>query len=149
MRLLPPRRWFQFRLSTWLLLIAILCWAMSARPYARSYWSLVSVAPVLGMPRDATVEGRQILGNYPGDLDNPDFPEWLQAAAEPVSSKNRSAQLQLENHVDINPRLRYPAAALLAFIHWKAAGAFRRFVVSHNRDRYNDGHGAGVRTTDC
>jgi len=33
MRFLPPRRWFQFRLSTWFVLVAILGWAMACRPW--------------------------------------------------------------------------------------------------------------------
>src|SRR4051812_3405217 len=28
----PNRRWFQFSLSTWLILVAILCWAMAVGP---------------------------------------------------------------------------------------------------------------------
>jgi hypothetical protein len=35
MRFLPPRRWFQFRLSTWFVLVAILAWAMTHWP---TYW---------------------------------------------------------------------------------------------------------------
>ena len=30
---LPPRRWFQFRLSTWFVLVGILAWAMMCRPW--------------------------------------------------------------------------------------------------------------------
>ncbi len=30
---LPPRRWFQFRLSTWFVLVAILAWAMYLWPW--------------------------------------------------------------------------------------------------------------------
>ena len=33
MPFLSPRRWFQFRLSTWFVLVAILAWAMTCRPY--------------------------------------------------------------------------------------------------------------------
>lgn len=29
----PQRRWFQFRLSTWFVLIAIVAWAMALRPW--------------------------------------------------------------------------------------------------------------------
>jgi hypothetical protein len=32
MRFLPPRRWFQLRLSTWFVLVAILSWGMTCRP---------------------------------------------------------------------------------------------------------------------
>ena len=33
MQFLPPRRWFQFRLSTALVLVGILCWMLACRPY--------------------------------------------------------------------------------------------------------------------
>ena len=33
MQFLPPRRWFQFRLSTAFVLVGILCWMLSCRPY--------------------------------------------------------------------------------------------------------------------
>ncbi len=36
MRFLPSRRWFQFRLSTALVLVGILCWMLSCRPYVVS-----------------------------------------------------------------------------------------------------------------
>ena len=29
MRFLPPRRWFQYRLSTWFVLVGILAWAIA------------------------------------------------------------------------------------------------------------------------
>lgn len=32
MPILPPRRWFQFSLSNWFVLVAILAWAMWLRP---------------------------------------------------------------------------------------------------------------------
>jgi hypothetical protein len=37
MPFLPLRRWFQFRLSTWFVLVAIIAWAMTCRPY---YWEI-------------------------------------------------------------------------------------------------------------
>ena len=33
----PRRRWFQFRLSTWFVLMAILAWAMIEWPWVRLY----------------------------------------------------------------------------------------------------------------
>ncbi len=32
MRFLPRRHWFRFRLSTWFVLLGILCWVMALRP---------------------------------------------------------------------------------------------------------------------
>jgi hypothetical protein len=29
---LPPRRWYQFKLSTWFVLVAIMAWAVALRP---------------------------------------------------------------------------------------------------------------------
>jgi hypothetical protein len=37
----PKRPWFQFRLSTWFVLVAILGWAMATRPYVE-YQSVAS-----------------------------------------------------------------------------------------------------------
>ncbi|MGE0536595.1 MAG: hypothetical protein AB7O68_16615 [Pirellulales bacterium] len=42
MRFLPPRRWFQFRLSTWFVLLAILGWGMTCRPYCTDLLSVVA-----------------------------------------------------------------------------------------------------------
>lgn len=36
MQFLPSRRWFQFRLSTAFVLVGILCWMLSCRPYVVS-----------------------------------------------------------------------------------------------------------------
>ncbi len=33
MPILPPRRWYQFRLTTWFVLVAILGWAMTYWPW--------------------------------------------------------------------------------------------------------------------
>lgn len=30
---LPPRRWFQFRLSTWFVLVGIVAWALVSQPF--------------------------------------------------------------------------------------------------------------------
>lgn len=40
---LPPRRWFQFKLSTWFVLVAILAWAML-------YWPWIETRRELGAP---------------------------------------------------------------------------------------------------
>jgi len=29
----PRRRWFQFKVSTWFVLVGILCWALACRPW--------------------------------------------------------------------------------------------------------------------
>ncbi|MBX9789136.1 MAG: hypothetical protein K2Y37_09495 [Pirellulales bacterium] len=49
MRCLPPRRWLQFRLSTWFVLVAILAWAMATRPYLVAVQG-ASAGPMAGPP---------------------------------------------------------------------------------------------------
>ena len=67
-----PRRWFQFKLSTWFVLVGIVAWAMMLRP-----WGVRIVDPV-GRPvtrADYTAEEWQLLsrsGSYRGgDLQKP------------------------------------------------------------------------------
>ena len=93
------RRWFQFRLSTWLVLIAILAWAMTARPYL-----------VYGLVDAATYS----------------FPSWI--APPPADHADYGYDWPDYAPVGWNPALLYPALALAAFIGWKAAWAIGRRV---------------------
>ena len=52
MRLSPSRRWFQFRLSTWFVLVAILGWAFAVRPVVVfDYHTAILGDPVDHRPR--------------------------------------------------------------------------------------------------
>ncbi len=44
----PPRRWFQYRLTTWFVLVAILAWAMLQRPFLVTSWDQLSTRKILG-----------------------------------------------------------------------------------------------------
>lgn len=99
----PParRRWLQFRLSTLLILTAIVAWGMSCWPF---------VAPN-GEYRQFTEHGligwgeaRPLFGLRLG---------WRRSADDPTK----------EEELGINPRIQLPALALAAFVEWKIAMA--------------------------
>lgn len=49
--LTPHRRWYQFRLTTWFMLVAILAWALTLRP-----WIVTKQTPIrYGLPADEEV----------------------------------------------------------------------------------------------
>jgi hypothetical protein len=89
----PKRRWFRFRLSTVLILTAILAWAMACRPYRTTLW-------------------RQIV--LPNGVPEP--VGWNYSNSGPPGTT--------EYHIPelgLNPKLRWPALALLVFAEWKVA----------------------------
>lgn len=87
------RRWFQFRLSTWLVLVGIVAWAMATRPYVVINDGTESV----------WVHGFGRFIAQPGETH-------IQFGTRQIAVDRRH----------INPRLRWPALALTAFIGWKA-----------------------------
>jgi hypothetical protein len=93
MRPFPPRRWLQFRLSTWFVLVAILGWAMVTRPY----WVRDSFSQFRSGQSAYVTSDR-------GDL--------IPARALMVRPRPR-----------VNPALGWPALALATFLAWKAAWA--------------------------
>lgn len=111
MPLLPSRRWFQFRLSTWFVLVAILAWAMGLRP--RGYVQVYDNPKVL-LHR----------GWWPG----PEHPDYFQLVLQ-------SAQAHSFRGIAIgfgpNPAIVYPFLALAAFVGWKGAWA----IVERRRQR--------------
>lgn len=121
----PRRRWYQFRPSTWFVLVGILAWAMALRPFYKSYDVFEAmVGPELlaqklsSRPPDhlSVDEWKQKLKRAPKfsvDLDNSDVRVWYWRA-----------RLTLR-------RLLFPARALVAFVGWKAA----RLVVERRRNR--------------
>jgi len=116
MRYLPSRRWFQFRLSTWFVLVAILCWAMAIRPWA-TWYTEQGVVRTFGEPK--LPFGARVVWIHGPDEGPPD------AAAIPP------AHLWERNILRVNPRLAWPALALAAFVAWKVAWA----VVERRRTR--------------
>lgn len=91
----PKRRWFRFRLSTVLILTAILAWAMATRPFFVLVATENGRYVVFDPHSSATLkEGRSL---YPDTT--PMVYDW------------------------INPRLKWPALAFAAFLAWKAAWA--------------------------
>lgn len=89
-----PLRWYQFAIGTWLLVVLIVGWALTCRPY----WVMV--------------------------VDSP-------AAVERGSSKSVPDPALFYAHDELNPRLIWPALALVAIATWKAA----RFVQQWNAYR--------------
>lgn len=102
----PTRRWFQFRLTTWFVLVAILAWAMLLGPKADRVfiYRLYHNRP---LPFDAySVKQFKNIGEY--SFGSKSFTK---------SEITRSV---------INPAHFYPALALAAFIGWKVAWAMQR-----------------------
>lgn len=90
----PHRRWFQFRLSTWLVLAEVMAWAMAGRPWEQDDFRTVQIKPGQPVPRDA-------------------FPAWDESVYPNMYNVRR--------RFFVDSPLVYPAAALLAFIAWKSA----------------------------
>ncbi len=101
MKLLPPRRWFRFRLSTWFVLLGILCWFVSTPCNLYRHYSV----------------------NTPGEF------VWLSDTTEPLDEFPENV-FHLHTDIYPNPRLLGPTLALLAFITWKAFWAVRARRVS-------------------
>ena len=106
------RRWFRFRLSTVLILTAIVAWGMACRPHiGLEYWT------------NPLTSRTHVVGYIPEDRDG----SWRFEA----SSWNVSTSRGLIVHVGPNPQLAWPTLALAAFLAWKAAWA----VVERRRRR--------------
>jgi hypothetical protein len=93
----PNRRWFRFRLSTVLILTAIVAWTMAT---PRELW----------IAADHTDELRRI-------------PSWLVVSKAYVEQPPGSAIVCREYAVVLNPNLFWPLGAIAAFLAWKAAWA--------------------------
>jgi hypothetical protein len=101
MRLLPLRRWFQFRLSTWFVLVAILGWAMVVRETTHTYEVRAFDAYRLRSKRDLRVSY-----DSKRDVTTISYRQWRPDA------------------------MAWPALALVAFLSWKAAWAIGSSVGS-------------------
>jgi len=87
----PKKRWFCFHLSTWFVLVAMLCWAMAYRPY------------LADRPIDAAT--------YP-------IAAWIQPTPDNVADLGFDWVDYAP--IGLNPALLEPALALAAFFAWKA-----------------------------
>lgn len=98
MHFLPPRRWFQFRLSTWFILVVILGWAMACQPWI--VHARFGVAP------------RGFASS------TPKLVTFLN-----VKYVRRFTTPYLYDEFGLNRKLGGPALAVAAFLAWKAAWA--------------------------
>ncbi len=113
------RRWFQFRLSTWLVLIAIIAWAMAQRPSADYGYH--------GGPNSATTHGASISFL----LDQPTRAVLKGQGWSPDADDFTLTVTVLTNTtmhwlwVTVGPkRLLLPALALVVFVAWKVSWQF-------------------------
>ncbi|MBX9790712.1 MAG: hypothetical protein K2Y37_17485 [Pirellulales bacterium] len=108
MRYLPSRRWFQFRLSTWFVLVAILAWAMVCWPWVTS---ITEQGVSLGFLHPKLPFGARVTHMRGPDQSPPDAPP------RPVE------HYWERNVLRVNPQLAFPGLGLAAFFAWKAAWA--------------------------
>jgi len=129
MPLLPPRRWFRFRLSTWFVLVALLAWAMTLRPY----YTNGRLFMVLVDPKIAA-EARQ----QPFISNRIDVHNWGMSISEQKARQRNRPEIGFDNYNTrvwywrsrlTLERLAYPALALAAFVGWKTAWALWRSPV--------------------
>ena len=107
---------FQFHLSTWLLLVTLLCWAMAQRPYWEAHRRIMAW-PVDTDRRYATVV-----------VDQPRIEDWRASSpdAELLLDRLRSdrrVNLWQDGYWRPNPRLLWPAVTLAALLCWKGLRA--------------------------
>jgi len=111
----PPRRWFRFRLSTVLILTAILAWAMATRPR-------IGIV-ILQFRRVASERSFDFSAGYIPDLVDKEF--WMIRLYSFTPSEDRGCFV----YFGPNPELAWPTLALAVFISWKVMWAFRERVV--------------------
>jgi hypothetical protein len=117
---LPTRRWFQFSLSTLLILTAIAAWVMAIRPYT------VRKTELIFTPHG---ESPRVISTFAGCYGDPDSDEWLQAGAKIPQPSPGSYEIATSNFP--NRRLAWPALALVCFVAWKSG----RAIVERHRAR--------------
>jgi hypothetical protein len=106
------RRWFQFGLSTVLILTAIAAWAMAIKPF------IVAKTELLFTPRG---ESPRVISTFAGYYGDPGSDEWLQAGAK--ISQPSQGNYTLASYNLPNPRLIRPGLALVGFVAWKVGWA--------------------------
>ncbi|MGE0535985.1 MAG: hypothetical protein AB7O68_13480 [Pirellulales bacterium] len=108
----PKHRWFQFRLSTWFVLVAILAWVMALWPYFDEFEVLVELTKATVRPSTGWIDP-------PYDIPYGGLGQFLWFW---------KLKLSVE-------QLEWPAVALAAFLAWKAAWALGPRVVRRRRAR--------------
>ena len=130
MRFLPPRRWFQFRLSTWFVLVAVL--ALSVRDMLWLTNEIKLQYDIWRAPPNAKrwIEalGRLQAGEKSHDLminepmrGYPSAEDWERMNAREAALKAQRASI--ESRARELPHFLLPVLALAAFLAWKAAWA--------------------------
>jgi hypothetical protein len=92
----PTRRWFRFRLSTVLILTAIVAWGMACRPYIETGTTGAWLNSGDPLPPGARSDGIVV---------------------------RRDRVHVLVDRQSLNPALQWPLTTLVAFLAWKAAWA--------------------------
>jgi hypothetical protein len=100
MRLFPPRRWFQFRLSTWFVLVAILGWAMTCWPWWTEHYEGYAQVP-----------SRFVVGGMDWQKFEFDNRQEYEATRQQFISTWYGG-----GGLYVNPRLAFPAIGFLAFL---------------------------------
>ncbi|MGE0536597.1 MAG: hypothetical protein AB7O68_16625 [Pirellulales bacterium] len=108
----PKRRWFQFRLSTWFVLVAIVAWAMVEMRHTE--WEIVH-------------------RTYSGKLAPTEF--WREMNKEGIQvvelegHGNQIEVMGLRRRFGRPPQYVWPALALAGFLSWKTAWAIGPRIV--------------------
>ncbi len=132
----PHRRWFQFSLSTWFVLVAILAWAMWLRPTidwgsadlpdAWSKWNRMGIMIQTNM-------------HLPGNYDAPEAEDSLDNLGFAWYRRSDNSPWVQFSSIRVTPKSSLsPALALAAFVGWKATGAIRRRVRSKSAPELAD-----------
>jgi len=103
-------RWPRFKLSTILVLVAILAWAMSIRPR----W-------IDGMESWRQITHAEYMQRLEVSLNARRLPEW-QRPPRPIMAMTGPPSFYIEEPGP-NPKLKWPLLALAAFLTWKWAWA--------------------------
>lgn len=106
----PPRRWYQFRLSTILVLVAIAAWVMACRPL----W-------IDGMDSWRQITHAEYMQRLEVSLDARRLPEWRRPPTTIVAMTGPPS-FYIEEPGP-NPKLKWPILALAAFLTWKLSWA--------------------------
>jgi len=109
-----PRRWYQFKLSTILVLVAILAWGMSMRPW---WISGVAAWRSISMEEYGRMFHQQVVAKSP--------PEWwnlrkpIECIRTPLTGYPSVRPGYYAEEPGVNPQMLWPLLALAAFLTWK------------------------------
>jgi hypothetical protein len=130
MQSFPPRRWFQFRLSTWFVLVGIVAlsandviWLSNEIKLQYDIWRAPPLAKrwIEALGRIGDVEKSHVSFVDEPTRGYPSAEDWERFAAEEVAMKAR--QPAVEDPALEQPHFLLPALTVAAFLAWKAAWA--------------------------